>query len=845
MEISPNNAAVIKNAIETGKMSLLLGAGFTRGVLNAKGQPIPDGNQLKDKLWKLVGIEGEHSEDTLQIVYQLALGKVPLETLRKFLHDEFHVKSVPEWMKILPTFMWRKIITTNIDNAIEVAFESSKGHQRLRSVDGMRHDYVERDTTYSELLKIALHGSLDGIPKDVTFGTLQYAGRSNLRWEPWYNDFIYEYCNYPMIIVGSQLEEPLLWQYISAREERYKEELRPRSFLISPSLSPARKAFLEEYKITHIETTGEAFFSWLDKHVNPRPQKIDVLKAAAPHILPSMHAETKGESPEIVKAVTAFFKCFHVAERLTKDAGYRTTVFHGGAIPTWQDIAHDLDARRDKTQDLLDSVSVGASKGGTKTTIVYGPAGSGKSTIARRFAWSLVGNSQQVLFNESGQFPPVSVVRDTFSFLGGRPVVIIDDAHKSYNDAIRFASKVHELGISAHIVMFVRSVVSGSFIDELEQAGVKVEESPMDELSREEIDSVIGVLEKTGMLGRLQGLSQDARVKEFEIRAKKQLLVAMKEATNGQGFDEIIKTEYATLEPVEVKKMYLMASLVTAHNHSISKSVLVGAFGVPPGQSLAYLKRELRNLVVEVDVNAERFIARHQVIAETTIDKAADRDELLECYLELLARLVPTLGSADRKSRPFRLYKSIIGHDKILLRFGRSNLEYGRRIYDGVKATMQKDHHFWLQYANFELECRSLSLAQTYIDAAESLCSDDPYVILTKTKIGMHRAVESRDLIASKKLFDECIKDLLSLIDGGNSNDAYPYHVYASSLRIWAYEKESEQGVRFSLVEEAERMVNKGLKRNPRDKRLTELLEQLRADKYYIGANTWSPTIKI
>lgn len=839
--LDENKKQFLKNALQMGRVSLFLGAGFTKGATNISDRPIPDSWQLLKNLWSFNGYIGAPSdEEKLTTVYQATLKKQSREKIRTFLREQFVIKSYPDWMDLVPSFIWRKIYTTNIDDLVEKLYSNPKSPslQTLRSLNAMTDDVEERDQAYSSLLKIALHGNLESAPDNVTFGTRQYASRSNSKYDPWYTDFIYEYSNHPMIFVGSKLDEPIFWQYVEARGEKFKDEKRPRSFLVVPTISPAHKDFLEEYNLHHIPAKGEEFFAWLASEFPKRPTRRDVLKASAPHLVPTVDAAEGGTSRRIVKSLEEFFLVFKPVAPEPKDPSYRKTAFHSGAIPTWQDIAHDLDAKRDITVDLFNAIAEKKRSNKPGLVVLHGTAGSGKSTIGRRLAWQLSANDFQVYFNESGRYPTIQASRNALEYIGGHPVLIVDDAHKSFGSTIKFIEMIQTSSVKPIVVVISRSSSAGNLIDESEKL-TNITEMAIGLLSRDEIDSLISVLDKSGMLGRLQGLSNDQRVHEFEVRARKQILVALKEATQAKGFGEIIKAEYKEIEDNSARMLYLLSSLVTAHGHSIPKVFFMGAFGVSPSQCLSFLNRELRGLIIDV---GERFIARHQIIAEHIVDSIADRSELKMCYLEILGKLSDSLGARpERRDRNFRLYKSLINHEFLIARFGDGDLECGREIYDTLKPKRKDDYHFWLQYSNYELAGRSLVHAQTYIDSASSLLDaenkKDHFVELTQVQIGMKRAIYQLNSIEAQNLFKTSRERIESLIKDQGRWDAYPYHVYAHNLRLWAMHKEQDQRKRMKLVKDAKSIVEKGLNGHVRNKQLLELFDTLRADEYKIAGN--------
>lgn len=95
---------------------------------------------------------------------------------------------------------------------------------------------------------IHLNGTLDDVPHNVTFSATQYAERL-ARDEPWYTLLVQDLIGRPVVFIGTSVDEPPIWQYVEKRRTRggkSEQELRPKSYLITPSLSKAKQAFLSE-----------------------------------------------------------------------------------------------------------------------------------------------------------------------------------------------------------------------------------------------------------------------------------------------------------------------------------------------------------------------------------------------------------------------------------------------------------------------------------------------------------------------------------------------------------------------------------------------------------------------
>ncbi len=760
--LDENKTDYLINALQAGKVSLFLGSGFNEGSLTNKGQSIADNQTLIKKLWEFNGYSGEpNQEDTLTFVYQSTLTKNPNKSeLSNLLRENLEVNSYPEWMKILPLFFWRKIYSTNIDNLVEKIYSDSSSSrvnsQILNPVNGQTDDYCERDTTFHKLIKVSLHGTLGSAPDKITFGIFQYAARSNEKYDPWYYDFVYEYSNFPFIFIGSKLDEPIFWQYLEARKEKHgNQERRPRSFIITPDISPARKYILSKYNIHHIPKKAKDFFLWLNELFPEKPNRMDVIKKSEPDLILIAKALAQNVSRKTIKSLKSFLDEFQNVKPVKPDPAHRKTFFHSGAVPTWQDIAHKLDAKRDITDEIYDNIFSIKEDNKPKYIFVHGTAGSGKSTVAKRLAWNLSSNQFQVYFNESSHIPIFSLIKESVEYIGGHPIFIIDDVHKNIQSNKDFIKKLNDMNFQASVIAFSRSSSVDNLIVSLENS-VELKEYSLKDLSLSEIKNILSVLDETGMLGKLQGLPMEKRIEEFQVRAKKQILVAMKEATQARAFGEIIKQEYKEIENEEARKLYLLTSLVTAHGYSLPKTFFIGAMDIAPNKCLNFLNRDLRGLIIDMN---EKFIARHPLIAEHIVSTVEDLQTLKNCYLDILSRLSSLLGlTSNKHDKNFKMYKSLIKHELLIKYFGIEELYFVREIYDSIKEKRKHDFHFWLHYSNLELENDSLDLAKTYISSAKSLLESanqsNDFVELTEIQIDMKKAIYCPESVEANNLYE-------------------------------------------------------------------------------------------
>src|SRR4051794_6606509 len=94
------------------------------GAISDNGSKPPNGPQLAKAISdKFLG--GEDSDKSLAVVAELAISETDLLTVQTFVRDLFvHFHPAP-FHKLLPTFRWSAIATTNYDLIVEEAYATA------------------------------------------------------------------------------------------------------------------------------------------------------------------------------------------------------------------------------------------------------------------------------------------------------------------------------------------------------------------------------------------------------------------------------------------------------------------------------------------------------------------------------------------------------------------------------------------------------------------------------------------------------------------------------------------------------------------------------------------------
>lgn len=774
--------------LSRNEVVLFLGAGFSMMARNALNETLPVGRKFSEKLWNFLGTPGDYSDHNtaLQSMYQAVLSSnKPYREIETILEDNFLVKEVPDIYNNLTIPFWYKIYTVNIDDLLDKIYAPT-GVQELQVLKFPKDEYKERDQTLLKLQAVFLHGKLKCRPNEVIFSRTQYAS-TTLDHQPLYAQFVHDYSTLPTIFIGTALDEPIFDQYIAARQSRTGEipENRPRSFIIDPYISPIQENIYRTlYNIEPIKATTEDFLKWLGSIDSLIPDYDDTLKIVLPSLTTLLASDKFKES--FRESVNDFAQSFSKIIITSKYVN-KSKAFLLGTSPRWADIYFNLDAPRLISPTIFNHVEVlFDSPSELGSIVILGSAGSGKSTVLRRVCFDLAKNGRSIYFSNSETIPSVTNLMTTLQMLKEKVVLAFDNADLILKQLVPMIEQLTKLPFPPVIILASRTNVFDRESNRCEPI-INLKEFSMSNLERQEIVDVILILEKNNLLGYLKGMPQDNRIKEFEYRAKKQILVAMREATNGRDFDEIIKSEFDQIATSEAKLLCLCTALTTDAGFTISRQDFVSFSNDAPATVLDYLERTLKDIIIKTGPKADKLLLRHRAIAEFMIENCATIDMVKDAYIRVLSSLANEINDFKSNNRKFVLYREIINHYTIYKRFSK-NIDKAREVYESLSQYFNKDFQFWLQYGSLECEGNggNLQLAENYLNQAYSMKPKNPYVNNALANLYYRKATQTTSSTESIDLKNQADSILITMMTDRYVDDPYTYYIYGKGFYEWA-----------------------------------------------------------
>ncbi|MGH9425265.1 MAG: SIR2 family protein, partial [Terriglobia bacterium] len=504
-----------------------------------------------------------------------------------------HAVEYKPWYTLIPHWYWFRIYSFNADDVLELAYAGGGA----ASLDAIvpPETYLERDAFLHSVQYIRMHGSIRS-QKELTFGPQEYGSRA-AKVDVWHQHFAGDYATRPAVIVGAELDDPTLWQYLKLRGEQQRTPVRrPKCFLVAPRISKPQEQVLEQLNVVSVRASGEEFFEWLHR-VSPPLSRENVLRQVDPTLEPALEQSATGTPSPLVALTEYFCSLFKIPPTISKPK--RSPGFLLGSPPRWEDLAANLDAPRDITVELLETLRAEMKVRTVEATVLTSAAGGGKSTTLRRAALQLSAEGHKVFFSDGEIRPDSDRIAAYLRLRDEVLILFFDNAGHDLSyiaDLIKRTSEAKKAPIIAIACRSNDFAFGGLY---LARYG-RIKEMPVPLLSDADIIAVLGTLEHNNLLGYLRGKTPEQRVAIFKEKARKQILVAMREATSGRGFDDIIHDEFESITPDAAKELYLAIALASTDNYGLSIQQMILAMNDrPPTETMVLVEKSLSGILLQ------------------------------------------------------------------------------------------------------------------------------------------------------------------------------------------------------------------------------------------------------
>lgn len=735
----------LKVRLRQGKVALFLGAGASIGCINALGEGPPIGKSLITILADAMGLSLEGSENLPEVVTaaRRRLGADFEELLRK----HYAIVSPSRDYRTIATYPWERIYTLNIDDGLEQAFRKNEKNFRLFCFGEPPFD-LARSTSPSNLVK--LNGSVDRLNNGIIFSENEYA--SGLHKTTWYETLVADYLSgLTFVFIGTELKEPI-FNYHLSRLSSATDRAPAQGYIISPSVSELSAENFRERNIVSCKATTSDFADFLRATLGETYTRKDVAQERLPSFVGVLSKLGVRDADHITSGL---YDIVPIKDRISNRSTARAVGlqdFYTGNPPSWEDVTDNVHAQLDFYNEVGQAIER------NKLTIIHGSAGCGKTTCLydRAIFYISTHPDAEVYLVPSGRDFPTRAIRFLVENVKSN-ILLLVDGFSEYSQTIKELTEDSLLG-NLKIVAADRSNIWAKIKDQY--SSVPHASLSMRWITRADATRILVKLEEFGDWARMERLSQDQRVQAIYDSPRRQLLVALKEATTGRGFDEIIRGEFSGISGSYDKYCCILLAVATMHGLPISQETFDTAVRSRFRTVKLPRDRGLEGIVLEENGG---LTLRHRVIADHLVRRVISRSEVANAIGDIISsqsRLGSPLRQTARRIEQ-RLFNRIINHEFLLGLFRRNS---GMIIekFEENKNSYKNDFLFWLQFSLFEFESdeRNRQKALEHIRMASNLNPNSFQVTNAYCNMLLRMALTSKDGGDAALLMEEASETL-------------------------------------------------------------------------------------
>ena len=806
----------LKEVVREGKVILFLGAGASFGATSKNGNEKPPSGADLSKLLSEKFLGGEDAEQRLDIVAEYAVSESNLVSVQQYIFDLFEKFNPADFHKLIPTFKWAGLATTNYDLIVERAYEAVASPQQVLVPflsDRDRVDHKLRTDNTVPYLK--LHGCISR-SEDPTLPMIltvdQYVTHRNNR------KFLFrrlaEYgSEYPIVFVGHSLTDFSLRQIL--QELTDESASRPRYYVVTPNPLPRQIRLWESKRISTLSGTLQIFLETLNQEIAPALRAVRLPKLDHPieKKFVSRNSQLSENALGMLNSGVTFLHPSLPAEDT------KHTLFYKGYSYGWDAIQKSYDSKREiEDTILLDTVLLDDVDRPSCCDfyLVKGHAGSGKTIVMKRIAWNaMVDYDKLCLFCDSSKEIDSAAVFEILEKAGERLFLFVDKATDHLSDIKDLVRTARQSNYRLTVYIASRTNewnIDGGALETLLDDVFEVRY-----LKLSEISLLIEKLTKNKSLGLLENLSRKEQVTAFKDKAGRQLLVALHEATMGKPFEEVVFDEYKQIQPELAKLIYLticalnrigvpVRAGIINRIHNISFENFKEKFFGPLESVVFTRPHSMRDMA---------YFARHPWIADIVFERALHNvEDRLDLYIRLLDAL--DIGyDADRKA-----YRNLIKASNLLQLF--SDPKMVRSIYDAVEPVNRDYSYYYQQRAIYEMKRDNPNLNQAYelLKTANRLAPYNRSISHSIAELELQRAEKSNNPREADYHLETAHDMALKLI-GKNAESSHGYHtickIAISKVKEQIENSQDDEQVITEVVKKAEENIQKALERFPDD----------------------------
>ena len=289
--------------------------------------------------------------------------------------------------RLIPTFRWHTIASTNYDTLVEDAYGSTEKpiQNLLPFVKDSEPIETKKSEVQNPLVYLKLHGCVEhahdsDIPLILDPSHYERYRVNRTRLFDRLLDYAHEI---PFLFVGYAFTDNHI-QNLVYRLDR--EKSRPEYYVVTPNMPSVVRKHWQSKRIVVIDATFGSFMIALNEVLPDLWRKIQPPKLN-PNLPIQKHFRTRAEPSEtLLESLNVDLAYVHRSMPTEEQSAQN---FYRGYDNGFAAIATDLDARRRVSNDLILQLIDDHSSSGVKFYLLRGAAGTGKTVALKRIAWEI------------------------------------------------------------------------------------------------------------------------------------------------------------------------------------------------------------------------------------------------------------------------------------------------------------------------------------------------------------------------------------------------------------------------------------------------------------------------
>lgn len=796
----------LRQALENGSCVLFVGAGMGHYMVDSNGDHIPDGIGLAKRLADKFNVPvSDGKYDLAKISQYIEVKNKGRKELIAFIKESLAEANPDENMMWIPSIQWKAIFTTNYDNVIQLAYDRYPTPTQ-NYVTISRSTGIKNFNSLIEVPILHLHGSLfEEHSPDIIITQQDFIKYKQQR------KMMFEYLKQQMVMscvlyIGYSHDDPNWNMLITELEEEFYPETIPTAYRVDPFTGELDRELLKAKNIITISQKFDEFV--LDARTQIISTHVDTsgLERLESRVPSDFISHYKTNPTAILRIFSSWEYVNQIDVQKLKPNVHN---YVRGDKPNWGIIFNNLffsrDIENEAYEALIDYATETPSR--ARVCIITGSAGYGVSTLLMTLAARLVKDRAGKVFFH--RYPGELREGDVFyslSLSDDKCFFFIDNAadHTSF-----IRKTLQHARESRKSIMFVL----GDRINEWKQATpyLRGDTFELKPLSDSEIETLIDFLGKNNELNRLEHLPREHQVAAIQKNYNRELLVAIREATEGRNIDAIIEDEFFGIKDEFSQRVYLYICCFNQHGALLRVDLLSNLLGVCVLEFYDKTKGFLDGVIrIEcIDDNRGEYAARarHRLIATIVWDRCintAYRDEIIHLSLDRLN----ILYRVDKDA-----FDSFIKSDRFIDSL--KNLESKIRFYEKACKKDPDNPYVRQHYARMHIRSGYENAALTIVEEAIKMDKTIRVLHHTKGYILSCMAISSESEELGKRRLLQSEESYFTALRM-NDKDEYSYHGLAQLYLGWA-KKVTNEEERSVYINKAEDIINDGMKK-ARDK---------------------------